>query len=218
MPITTYTRTNLRKLKKDELISHVSELYGGMWLFDDESSRSKTIEENKKLKEEMKLMYKIIMNDDESNLMIATDDRKAIDVLQDCISLMLEKFKMMGEKIVNLTKEKDELHKEWVIHKNEANIGNEFIKAHITSLLENLEYGDGQITVPHEAWFSEFMREHFHKHIDKLLVEMTTYSSSGYGAYDNGYWYCEGSLDRYELHHDGKGTICVDRVETSDEE
>jgi hypothetical protein len=113
----------------------------------------------------------------------------------------------------------DELKKEWVIHKNEAHIGNEFMMAHITKLLEQdvKEDFDGQITI-HASWFSDWMKPSFYKHIDKLLVEMTTYSSSGHGCYENGYWYCDGGLERYELQHSGSGTVCYNLIETSEEE
>ena len=51
MPINKYTGGGLKKLKKGELLSHVVELYGFIDLFDG-VSLTKTIEENKKLKEE----------------------------------------------------------------------------------------------------------------------------------------------------------------------
>jgi Fe2+ transport system protein B len=56
MPLTIYTGSNLKKLKKDALISHVVELYGFIDLF---NGNTKTIEENEKLKEEVVNIAKI---------------------------------------------------------------------------------------------------------------------------------------------------------------
>jgi DNA repair exonuclease SbcCD ATPase subunit len=50
MPLTKYTGSNLKKLKKDGLICHILELYSFIDLFD---HNAKTIEENEKLKEDI---------------------------------------------------------------------------------------------------------------------------------------------------------------------
>jgi cell division protein FtsB len=58
-----------------------------------------TSSDDELIKDELITMYKIIMNDPSSTCVIATEDRPIIDILQNCIGLMVEKFKGMSEHI-----------------------------------------------------------------------------------------------------------------------
>jgi len=59
MPITLYTGENLKKLKKDELVGHIVDLYKFIDLFD---GNTKTIKENEELKEENEELKKEVVN------------------------------------------------------------------------------------------------------------------------------------------------------------
>ena len=72
--------------------------------------------------DKLKIMYKIIMNDKDDDCMIATEGRAIIDILKDCLSLMVEKFGMMSDRIDESKKEnslddkeKENLYKDQII-------------------------------------------------------------------------------------------------------
>ena len=65
MPITIHSGANLKKLKQDELICHIVELYGFIDVFSNQNLLKKKDEEIEKFKDEMVKMFNLIKNGDE---------------------------------------------------------------------------------------------------------------------------------------------------------
>ena len=127
MPITKYTGANLKKLKKDELISHIIDLYGFIDLFsntsyDDtyaegyEEGAEEKAKEIKQLKEENKAIRK-----ENENIVANQKAKGKINMDKNIFDGMMEANANLKEEIVKL-KEENKIQKQ-IIRETKRQMG-----------------------------------------------------------------------------------------------
>tara|TARA_R110000796_G_scaffold94153_1_gene198899 strand:+ start:655 stop:1347 length:693 start_codon:yes stop_codon:yes gene_type:complete len=227
MPITKYTGANIKKLKKDELISHVIELYGFIDLFNNEEPKDREIaklkEKNEELKEENEELKEII-----------TEHEAHIEELEEDIEEHKEENKQLKTNILSkqnklkdeITKFKKELKEEDIEeHKDDKELiklknDNEIVKMMFIDefvrdeIEKTIDEGIDQYTF---NIGTGYYKEHKLKYVkDIIMPHLTTYHNgdSQCSSYQNGkFYYKMDCMMPYDIDTDNDGTYTFNRID-----
>ena len=199
MPITKYTGANIKKLKKDELISHVIELYGFIDLFNNEEPKDREIA---KLKEDYAQMKD--WTDRHIEEIHRLKDEK--NTLKKEIEELKEKYETQDKELIKL-KNDNEIVKMMFI--------DEFVRDEIEKTIDE---GIDQYTF---NIGTGYYKEHKLKYVkDIIMPHLTTYHNgdSQCSSYQNGkFYYKMNCMMPYDIETNNNGTYTFNRIDDDDE-
>ena len=238
MPITKYTGANIKKLKKDELISHVIELYGFIDLFNNEEPKDREIAKLKEDYTQMKDLTdrhqkEIHRLKDEKNtlkeeLKDATEEghyngreeaqeeyeKVAYEICES--RLHANNPILMAESAKLLHKKNNKLNEELIKLKNDNEIVkmmfiDEFVRDEIEKTIDE---GIDQYTF---NIGTGYYKEHKLKYVkDIIMPHLTTYHNgdSQCSSYQNGkFYYKMDCMMPYDIETDNDGTYTFNRID-----
>jgi len=224
MPITKYTGANIKKLKKDELISHVIELYGFIDLFNNEEPKDREIA---KLKEDYAQMKDWTDRHQEEIHRLKDEKNTLKEENEELKTKILSKQKKLKDEITKFKKElkeedieehKDD--KELIKLKNDNEIVkmmfiDEFVRDEIEKTIDE---GIDQYTF---NIGTGYYKEHKLKYVkDIIMPHLTTYHNgdSQCSSYQNGkFYYKMDCMMPYNIETDNDGTYTFNRIDDDDE-
>ncbi len=224
MPITKYTGANIKKLKKDELISHVIELYGFIDLFNNEEPKDREIA---KLKEDYAQMKDWTDRHQEEIHRLKDEKNTLKEENEELKTKILSKQKKLKDEITKFKKElkeedgeKHEDDKELIKLKNDNEIVNmmfidEFVRDEIE---QTIDEGINQYTF---NIGTGYYKEHKLKYVkDIIMPHLTTYHNgdSQCSSYQNGkFYYKMNCMMPYDIETNNNGTYTFNRIDDDDE-